>query len=261
MTGTAVTPATEQQAAPRPIGLRVTWAIAFGSLILAFPAYSIAALGLGMDRKAVADVLALQVTLAYWIGIFAALLPFPALRNWTRFQRLQAVALPFAIVSYATHLSWELIWLIAHKAIAHSRDSIWAYPWWAYIDGGDVRYLNPQPSFLMIEVLSVINGSIGVTGLILLKRSKFADYRGTLLVMSTAVTHTALTWYYYGTEIIGGFPSVNTSSFMDLWVKFIFLNAPWLVGPWFVIAWGYQLLKRQFAATLTSPASPATPGA
>jgi hypothetical protein len=35
-------------------------------------------------------------------------------------------------------------------------------------------------------------------------------------------------------------------------VKFIFLNAPWLVGPWFVIAWGYQLLKRQFAA---APAS------
>ncbi len=103
----------------------------------------------------------------------------------------------------------------------------------------------------MIEVLSVINASVGVTGLLLLKRSKFADYRGTLLVMSTAVTHTVLTWYYYGSEIIGGFPSVNTSNFMDLWVKFIFLNAPWLVGPWFVIAWGYQLLKRQFAATLT----------
>jgi hypothetical protein len=252
MTGTAVTPPAAQQSAPRPIGLRVTWAIAFGSLLLAFPVYSIAALGFGMDRRAVADALALHVTLAYWIGIFAALLPFPALRDWTRFQRLQAVALPFVIVSYATHLSWELIWLIAHKAIAHSRNSIWAYPWWAYIDGGDVRYLNPHPSFLMIEVLSVINASVGVTGLIMLKRSKFADYRGTLLVMSTAVTHTVMTWYYYGTEIVGGFPSVNTSSFMDLWVKFIFLNAPWLVGPWFVIAWGYQLLKRQFAA---APAS------
>ncbi len=251
MTGTAVTPLRAQQSAPRPIGLRLTWAIAFGSLIVAFPVYSTAALGLGMDRKAVADVLALQVTVAYWIGIFAALLPFPALRHWTRFQRLQAVALPFVIVSYATHLSWELIWLITHKAIAHARDSIWAYPWWAYIDGGDVRYLNLQPSFLMIEVLSVINASVGVTGLLLLKRSKFADYRGTLLVMSTAVTHTVLTWYYYGSEIIGGFPSVNTSNFMDLWLKFIFLNAPWLVGPWFVIAWGYQLLKRQFAATLT----------
>ncbi len=78
MTGIAITAPSAQQSAPRPIGLRVTWAIAFRSLILAFPAYSIAALGLGMDRNTVADALAVHVTLAYSTGIFAALLPFPA---------------------------------------------------------------------------------------------------------------------------------------------------------------------------------------
>ncbi|WP_260738872.1 hypothetical protein [Mycobacterium sp. SMC-2] len=66
--------------------------------------------------------------------------------------------------------------------------------------------------------------------------------------MSTAVAHTVLTWYYYGSEIIGGLPSVNTSSFFDLGVKFIMLNMPWLIAPWLVLAWGYQMLKRQFAA-------------
>ena len=50
MTGPTVTAPTAQQSAPRPIGLRVIWAVAFGSLILAFPLYSIAALGMGMDR-------------------------------------------------------------------------------------------------------------------------------------------------------------------------------------------------------------------
>jgi hypothetical protein len=98
----------------------------------------------------------------------------------------------------------------------------------------------------MIEVLSVINGCIGFCGLLLLRRSQFADFRGTLLCMSTAVTHTVLTWYYYGSEILAGFPHVNTASVMDLWVKFVFLNGPWLVLPWFVLYWGVQLLRRQF---------------
>ncbi|HEY9035716.1 MAG TPA: hypothetical protein VIM96_03295 [Pseudomonadales bacterium] len=229
----------------RPTALWLIWALSFGSLILAFPAYSVAVFAFDLDRKAVADIFALQVMLAYWVGIFAAYLPLACLRGWSRFQRLQAVCLPFLIASYATHLSWELIWVFAHDAISNARDSIWAYPWWAYIDGGDVRYHHPEASFLMIEILSIINGSIGVAGLWLLKRSEFSDYRGTLLCLSTAVTHTVLTWYYYGTEILTGFASVNTASVMDLWVKFIFLNGPWLVLPWFVMAWGVQLLKQQ----------------
>ncbi|MGV0626015.1 hypothetical protein [Mycolicibacter minnesotensis] len=218
--------------------------MAFGSLALSFPVYSYLAFHSGLDRATIADAMVVQVTVAYIVGIFAAFLPIPSLRQWTRFQRLQAVVLAFVIVSYTTHLTWELGWLILHNAIPAAQDAAWAYPWWNYIDGGDVRYLHAEPSFLMIEVLSVINGCIGVAGLVLLFRSKFRDYRGTLLVMSTAVTHTVLTWYYYGTEILGGFPSV-TPSFMDLGVKFILLNGPWLIAPWLVLAWGYQLLPRQ----------------
>ncbi|OBB91906.1 hypothetical protein A5782_14700 [Mycobacterium sp. 852002-40037_SCH5390672] len=226
--------------------LRVLWIVAFGSLALSFPLYSHLAFS-GANRTTVANAMAVQATIAYFLGIFAALLPIPSLRNWTRFQRVQAVVLPFVICSYTTHLTWELGWIILHKAIPAARNAAWAYPWWNYIDGGDVRYLHAEPSFMMIEVLSVINACVGVTGLILLFRSKFTNNKGTLLVMSTAVTHTVLTWYYYGTEILSGFVSVNTASFMDFGVKFILLNAPWLIGPWFVLLWGYQLLKRQFA--------------
>ncbi|MDC9017240.1 hypothetical protein [Mycobacterium marinum] len=231
---------------PPSRGLRVTWIAAFGSLVLGFPLYTYLVFHGHRDRGLMADLLAVQATLAYFVGIFAAFLPIPSLRCWTRFERLQAVVLPFVICSYITHLTWELGWLILHKPIAGARSSAWAYPWWAYIDGGDLRYLNPDPHFLMIEVLSVINACVGVTGLVLLKRSQFTDYRGTLLVMSTAVTHTVLTWYYYGSEILGGLTAVNTSSFLDLGVKFILLNAPWLIAPWLVLAWGYQTLKRQF---------------
>lgn len=237
---------------PPAKSLRVVWLVGFGSLILGFPVYTFLTFQAGFDRTTMANALSVQATVAYFVGIFAALLPLRALRSWTRYQRLQATVLAFTLCSYLTHLSWELGWLILHGPIAQARDSAWAYPWWAYIDGGDLRYLNPEPHFLMIEVLSIINGSIGLTGLFLLWRSKFADYRGTLLVMSTAVTHTVLTWYYYGSEILGGFDSVNTSSFLDLGVKFILLNSPWLIAPWLVLVWGYLTLQRQFRAAVPS---------
>lgn len=232
---------------PAARSLRLVWILAFGSLIVGFPFYTYLVFGAGADRHLMANALAAQVTIAYFLGIFAAWLPLPALRRWTRYERLQATVLPFVICSYTTHLTWELAWLILHKPIAAARDQAWAYPWWGYIDGGDLRYLDPTAHFLMIEVLSVINGCIGVAGLILLFRSKFADARGTLALMATAVTHTVLTWYYYGSELMGGLENVNTSSFFDVGVKFILLNSPWLIAPWFVLAWGYQTLNRQSA--------------
>ena len=232
---------------PPARSLRIVWILAFGSLVLGFPAYTFLVFVGDFDRGTMADVLSVQAMLAYFVGIFAALLPLRALREWSRYARLQATVLAFVLCSYLTHLTWELGWLILHGPIAEARDSAWAYPWWGYIDGGDLRYLNPEPHFLMIEVLSVINGSIGLVGLVLLKRSRFADHRGTLLVMSTAVTHTVLTWYYYGSEILSGFDSVNTSDFLDIGVKFILLNSPWLIAPWLVLAWGFQTLRRQLA--------------
>ena len=233
---------------PPARSLRVVWIVAFGSLVLGFPAYTALVFVADFDRGTMADALSVQATVAYFLGIFAALLPLRALRGWSRYARLQATVLAFVLCSYLTHLSWELGWLILHGPIADARDSFWAYPWWGYIDGGDLRYLNPEPHFLMIEVLSVINGSIGIVGLVLLRRSKFTDYRGTLLVMSTAVTHTVLTWYYYGSEILSGFESVDTSSFLDVGVKFVLLNSPWLIAPWLVLAWGFQTLRRQLVA-------------
>ncbi len=235
-------PATRLPLVPASRGLRRTWILAFGSLAAAFPLYTWVIFGFDADRERVADVFAVHVTIAYFVGIFAAALPLPSLRSWTPAQRLQAVVLAFVTCSYLTHLSWELAWLVLHERIAEARDSVWAYTWWAYIDGGDLRYFHAENHFLMIEVLSVANGLIGITGLVLLHRRGTGDLRAVLLIMSTAVTHTVLTWYYYGTEILSGFASVNTASALDVGVKFILLNSPWLIAPWLVLAWGYRLL-------------------
>jgi len=162
------------------------------------------------------------------------------------------VVVPYLIASVFTHLIWEGLWVLLHESISASRNAAWAYPWWGYIDGGDLRYYNPTTDFLSIEVLSVINGAIGAVGLFLLFRSKFQRPLGTMMVMAVAVAETVLTWYYYLTEILTGFENVNPT-FMDLGVKFIFLNAPWLVFPWFVLYWGYQILQVQFAPLAFEP--------
>lgn len=227
----------------KPYDLWFAWGICFGSLVAAFPFYSYLVFGLGYDRGDTANILSIQVTIAYWAGILAGFLPLPSQRHKTTFQRVQTVCLTFLLVSYCTHLSWELLWLILHEPIAAARDQMWAYPWWAYIDGGDTRYYQPEPHFLMLEVLSVTNGTIGMIGLVMLWRSRFTSLIGILMCMSTAVTHTVTTWYYYGSEALSGFASVNTESFIDLWVKFVLLNGPWLVFPWLVLYWGYNLIK------------------
>lgn len=205
-----------------------------------------------MDRGLIADILAIQVSICYWLGPLSALLPLRGLRHWTPIRRIHMVVVPYLIASVFTHLIWEGLWVLLHESISASRNAAWAYPWWGYIDGGDLRYYNPTTDFLSIEVLSVINGAIGAVGLFLLFRSKFQRPLGTMMVMAVAVAETVLTWYYYLTEILTGFENVNPT-FMDLGVKFIFLNAPWLVFPWFVLYWGYQILQVQFAPLAFEP--------
>ena len=229
-----------------PGDLKVAWTVAFGGLVAAFPVYTYLVFGIGMDRDLVADILATQVAICYWLGPLSALLPLRGVRQWTWMRRIHMVVVPYLIASVLTHLVWEGLWVLLHESISASRHAAWAYPWWGYIDGGDFRYYNPTTDFLAIEVLSVVNGVIGVVGLVLLFRSKFQRPLGTLMVMAVAVVETVLTWYYFLTEILGGFENVNPT-FMDLGVKFVFLNAPWLVFPWFVLYWGYHILRVQFA--------------
>lgn len=217
-------------------------AATLGPVVLAFPVTTAAVFVFGADRDATADALAVVYSVGLFAAFTTALWPLPSLRPWTRSQRLESLSLFFATVSYATHLSWELGWLVAHDAIAAARDAAWAYPWWAYIDGGDARYATAPPGLLAVEALSVTNGLVGVVGLALWRRSRGADRRAVLLIMATAVVHLYSTTLYFGTELLAGLPNVDTTSFVDTWIKFGLANAPWLVFPWCVLAWGARRL-------------------
>lgn len=227
----------------RHADLHLARAATLGSVVLAFPLATAAVFVLGADRDRAADALCV----VYSVGLFAAfttsLWPLPSLSGWSRARRLDSAALLFMIVSYATHLSWELVWLALHDTIATSRDAPWAYPWWAYFDGGDLRYAEASPTLLTMEALSVANGCVGALGLWLWLRSSRTDRRGVLLCMATAVVHLYSTSLYFGSEILAGLPNVDTTSFLDTWVKFGLANAPWLVFPWCVLAWGVRNLR------------------
>ncbi|MEN8182206.1 MAG: emopamil-binding family protein [Myxococcota bacterium] len=227
----------------RHVDLWIARGLTLGPVVLAFPVSTLAVFAWGADRSRTADVLAV----IYSVGLFAActtsLWPLPSLRSWSRFQRIASLCLLFMVVSYATHLTWELGWLVLHESIQASRDAAWAYPWWAYIDGGDLRYAGSSSTLLTMEALSVLNGAVGVVGLSLWYRSRHTDPRGLLLCMATAVVHLYSTSLYFGGEILDGLPNVDTSSFLDAWFKFGLANAPWIVFPWFVLYWGQRTLR------------------
>jgi hypothetical protein len=218
--------------------------LTLGPVVLAFPLGTLAVFRLGLGRDATADVIAWT----YSVGLFAAFTtaawPLPSLRGWDAERRARSAALLFLVVSYVTHLTWELGWLLLHERIAAARDLAWAYPWWAYIDGGDARYAQAPTELVTIEILSVANGIIGMTGLMLWLRSQGRDWRAVLLFMATAVVHLYSTSYSYLTEILAGLPNVDTSSFTDTWIKFGLANAPWLTMPWVVLWWGQRTLRR-----------------
>ena len=226
--------------------LWVARGLTLGPVVLSLPVATLAVFGLGTDRALTADVLTVVFSFGLMLAFTTAWWPLPSLRSWSRARRVESTALLFMVFSYATHLTWELGWLVLHEAIAASPDAAWAYPWWAYIDGGDMRYATAGADMLMIETLSVINGCVGFAGLWLWLRSGKTDRRGVAMCMATAVVHLYSVSLYYGGEIIAGLPNVG-DGFIDTWLKFGLANAPWAIFPWFVLAWGYR--------TLTSPAA------
>ena len=216
--------------------------LTLGPVALAFPVATLAVFGFQTDRNQTADLLSVVYSSGLFLGFTTSLWPLPSLRGWSRFERIESLVLIFLVVSYFTHLSWELVWLLFHDAIAAARDAAWAYPWWAYIDGGDLRYAEAPANLVMMEILSVTNGLLGVTGLTLWFRSGRSDARGLLLCMATAVVHIYSTSLYYGSEILEGLPNVDTTSLLDTWIKFGLANLPWLIFPWFVLYWGWRRL-------------------
>ncbi len=220
------------------LGARI---LTLGVVALAIPVGALAVFGLGADRDLAADGIAWAYSLGLFLSFTTAWWPLRSLRAWDRERRARSTALLFLGMSYVTHLSWELGWLLLHGRIAAARDAWWAYPWWAYIDGGDARYAAAPPELLGMETLSVVNGACGLAALLWMRR---AERRGesaglpVLALMGTAIVHLYSASLYYLSELFAGMPNVDTRSFTDAWIKFGLANAPWVLVPPLVLWWG-----------------------
>jgi hypothetical protein len=256
-------PRSEIHRTDRGRDLLVARVFALAAVVLAFPIGSVAVFRLGADREAVANLIAWVYSVALFAAFTASFWPLPGVREWSFERRARSAVLLFLVVSYVTHLTWELAWLVLHDRMAAARDAPWAYPWWAYIDGGDRRYATAPPELIAIESLSVINGVLGVTGLVLWLRSSGRDPRAVLLFMATAVVHLYSASFYYLSEIVAGLPNVRTGSFTAVWIKFGLANAPWVTLPWVVLWWGQRVLVYgdRAGAVRAAPATPPPPPA
>ncbi|MDP3893956.1 emopamil-binding family protein [Nocardioides sp.] len=228
-----------------PSGRRVLAAqvLLVALIVTSLPLAGFAVFVLGSDRNASGDFVSVVFYLALVALLTSPWWPTARSRARTRWERLQATVLIWFGVTFTTHVTWELGWLLFRGAIQAAPDAVWAYPWWAYIDGGDARYAGNDPTLVSLEILSVLNGLIGFTALWLWHRSARRNAVAIHLLMATAVVHLYSTFMYFSTEILDGYPNVDTTSFIDLYVKFLLLNGLWLVVPWLVLLWGHRSVR------------------
>lgn len=238
--------------------IRFVQGLLIASLVLSLPAAALAVFAFDFDRGATGDVVAI-VFLGALVGLLSTpWWPAARQRGRPRFESLQGMVTIWFGVTFTTHLTWELGWVLLREAIVASPDAIWSYPWWVYIDGGDARYASDSAQLITLECLTAAVGAIGFSALWIRHRSNGRSPTATLMLMATAVAHLYGTAMYFGSEAIDGFPNVDTTSFFDCVLKFWILNGIWLAMPWAVIHWGTRTLAAQFADRQRRAARPRT---
>ena len=227
--------------------IRLVQILLIASLALSLPVAALTVFAFDADRGVTGDT----ATVVFLV-VFAGLLSTPwwptaEQRNRPRFESLQGMVMIWFGITFTTHLTWELAWVLLRERIIAAPAEIWSYPWWAYIDGGDARYASDSGQLITLESLTALVGVLGFSALWLRHRSSGQNPTATLMLMATAVAHIYGTSLYFGSETLDGFPNVDTTSFVDCVLKFWILNGIWLAMPWAVLYWGKRTLDEQFA--------------
>jgi len=226
-------------------GYNTTLTLLTGTLCLSFPVASCAVFGMGADRVATADAITV-VYVAVMTGLFVApWLPFPSLREESSYRRLERMVYIWFLVFSLTALTWEIPWLLLRERIATAQNELWAYTWWAYIDGGDMRYLNPDWLVFVIEGWADTNGILTLLAMYVWFKSEKKNVLPIYYFMFAAPLHVYPTMVYYISEFATGLPNVDETRPLNLF-KFIFANIFWVILPFFVFAWGEQTLEKVY---------------
>jgi len=223
----------------------VAW-ILVALLVATVPACWAAGNLYGMDKAAASTALWTMFVAVYFSILALPWLDLSGQERFTRAQRLDRMCVSWLYLTIGIHLAWELPWVLFFKPIIAGKGQLWAYAWWTYMDGGDMRYATRDVHILTLEAGASI---IGIIGAYLLwsyhKTHRFTENQ-LLAVMGLMVADFYATYAYFATEILTGLH--NVGGIADLIVKFILANILWMTMPWVVFVWaGRQLAGRRAA--------------
>lgn len=205
--------------------------------------------------KQLSDLVGFVVFFLAYAGMLAApWWPLAGLKERSRFEKFESMAMIWLFLTLIPHATWELGWLFFHDAIIAAKGQQWSYVWWSYMEGGDTRYLTIDPVLLSLETASVTLGLIGLAALWHWYRSGKTSAACLYIFLVVASMDFWGFYFYLMTEVFAGFPSVATPA--DLLIKFALTNAYWLVMPWVFSAWALQKLFRLHLAAAPLSGNP-----
>ncbi|MCB9663763.1 MAG: hypothetical protein H6732_06605 [Alphaproteobacteria bacterium] len=168
------------------------------------------------------------------VGFFCVLAgPWAGLgegRDGSREARLLDMLVLWTIMSTCAQLGWELPFaLLSSWLVGVTEHDTWAWLWWAY-GIADSRYVIADPFVVVMEgFTSMVGGPLEVWTILLVRRGNLR--KAALVGLCVAATQWYGTVLYFGIELFEGLVHVNTANPFDFWLKFLVLNALWLVMP------------------------------
>jgi hypothetical protein len=213
---------------------------------LVVPVSTLYVFGMGGDRASTAYASFWAFDFAMYGMLLTPWLPLASLKQHTNYDRLSLMVQVWIIVYSVIAITWEIPWLLMHDIIAANPDAIWTYSWMQYVDGGDIRYANPNLEILYAETMACLNGVIAAIALYHWYKSGKSSAASIYTFMFCAVMHIMPTIYYYTHEILSGLPNVDTSHPGNWLAKFIISNSCWLWMPFVLFYWCTQTLPRLY---------------
>jgi hypothetical protein len=173
-------------------------------------------------------------------------LPLPSLQRHTNYDRLSLMVQFWVITYIFVAATFEVPWLLLYEKIALAENEKWAYPFWAYINGGDIRYLNPDLQVIYSEISACVVAFFSAIAMTVWLKSGRRSAAAVYVLMFGAVTHISPTVMYYSLEIAQGFPNVDLEHPGNWLAKFTLSNSCWLWMPFVVFYWCTRTLKRLY---------------
>lgn len=196
----------------------------------------------GLDITEMAYISFWVFDFCIWGMLLVPWMPLPALKNHSNQDRLRYMINIWIWVYVVVAYVYEVPWVFGYDEIAYAESELWAYQWWSYIHGGDIRYLYVELDVLFAEVWACTNAVIASFGLYHWHKSGRTSVGAVYTFMFCAGMHIAPTVQYYSLEAFHGFPNVDVGNPSNFIAKFILSNSPWLIMPFIVFYWGTREL-------------------